>query len=97
MSGYSSRRTSSDNPRFPVVEVEWRDSESPDGGPWFDLSDATDFTFHRHHCHTVGYVMQETDECLVVALSHTDSQVGAYLAIPKENIVELHYLRREHD
>lgn len=67
-----------------ILAVEWVDSASVNGGLWVDKDriDNEAMTLDGLAQRTVGFLVEESDEVLLVAQSIGD-QLGAVLAIPK--------------
>lgn len=79
---------------FPAVLVEWEDSAQPSSAwGWVDeLSDPSPVL-----CQTVGFLVKETEHCLIVALSIGDAtskrpQANGVMQIPRSAVVHLTYL-----
>lgn len=69
---------------LPTVVVQWVDSASVNHGLWtaHDEIDPTVMTLDGLTQRTVGFVINESDDVLLLAQSVGD-QLGAVLAIPK--------------
>lgn len=79
------------------VEIEWLDSLVIDGGLWIDADmideDDRDQMLHR----SVGYLVSESDETLVLATSYMcdqEQKIGGVNVIPKRCVLSIHELRR---
>lgn len=68
---------------YKINYVYWIDSSSRSG--WNDRP-TKDWTMHDLECHSVGWVIQETKELLVIAQSYSNDQHGDIMAIPKSQI-----------
>lgn len=73
-------------PNYPVVLVEWEDAVN--FGNWADLFDAIEFDPANavdFHCRSVGYLIRDDDECVVLAsrASGQFEQVGLVERIPR--------------
>jgi tRNA U34 5-methylaminomethyl-2-thiouridine-forming methyltransferase MnmC len=76
---------------YPCVLVEWEDSAQPSSAwSWVDeLSDSVPVL-----CQTVGFLVKETERCLVLALSIGDAtserpQANGVMQIPRSAVVHL--------
>lgn len=65
--------------------VSWVDSASVNGGLWISREeiDPDVMTLDGLTQHSVGFVINETDEVLLIAQSVGPDRLGAVLAIPK--------------
>ena len=78
---------------YPVVEVVWVDSEHDAG--WNTLQEVLEENEKPLECHSVGYLILEKDDRVVLATSigmavgEDDNQVSAYLTIPKAAIIKM--------
>jgi len=69
---------------YKIIEVEWIDTSSISG--WHDkdiIDNPIDFT-----CHSVGYLLKETPEYIMLAQSYQPDQFGELLYIPKIVIIK---------
>lgn len=74
---------------YPLVVVRWRDSSTIGNGKWIDLDGADEFA--SMECQSVGWVVGENEDCMVLAPHLADTEQGCGLmAIPLECIVECH-------
>lgn len=76
---------------FQPILVEWEDSAQPSSAwSWVDeISDP-----HPVLCKTVGFLVKETDRCLLLALSIGDAtserpQANGVMQIPRSAVVKL--------
>jgi hypothetical protein len=77
------------------VEVEWIDSVADHG--WSYKSDAlSKATAGVMRCTTIGYILREDDECLVLCMGEQpgSESVLSLMQIPRESIRAVHPLRR---
>lgn len=81
-------------PCFYPILVEWEDSAQPSSAwSWVDeISDPKPVL-----CQTVGFLVKETDRCLLLALSIGDAtserpQANGVMQIPRSAVVKLTYL-----
>lgn len=69
----------------PIVLVEWEDATNV--GPWHDIEDAAAFDDPEidYHCTSVGYLIRDDEQCVVVASRATGDfkQVGLFERIPR--------------
>lgn len=69
--------------KFKIELVRWLDASSLDG-PWADMEEIKELREHvQEPCTTLGFVIHDCPEVLVLAASLTDSQLGGTMAIPK--------------
>lgn len=82
------KKTKLDNKR--IVYIQWEDSASVDGVVW-QFKD--DWVCESHNCFTVGFLVSEDKNTVVVAQSENDDQWGRLFAIPKKSIIEIKELK----
>ena len=70
--------------------VEWVDSASVGGGLWVSREeiDPDTLTLVGLMQRTIGWIVDESDEVLLLAQSKGADRIGAVLAIPKVSIVK---------
>ena len=77
--------------KYKLVYVKWVDSYGC-GHAWGEISDISPAP---HYCHSVGWIVSESDECIVVVphLSPAHDEIGAVengcgdMTIPKVSII----------
>lgn len=74
------------------VVVEWRDSGAVDGLVW-QFKD--DWECEVHTNYTVGVIVEDSSDKLVIAQSWNKDQWGRLFAIPKENVKSIEKLMRK--
>jgi hypothetical protein len=74
-----------------MVEVEWIDSMAAHG--WHEQSEV-DGLMADFPCLTVGYLVREKAEGIVIALAANRTDYLSAVAIPREAIRKIHRLRR---
>lgn len=69
--------------------VRWLDSASINGGLWVDpvLISPDALTEEGLECKSVGFVLDESEDALLICQSFSDDRVGAALSIPKKAIL----------
>lgn len=70
--------------KLPAVHIQWKDSEA--SNEWTPTADVTDVL---ETTHTVGLLIKETDEFLLVALSFDPAteSINSFKKIPRAAIV----------
>ena len=83
-----------------IALVRWRDSMRETG--WRSVDDATKHIYQSDYldCESVGFVVGETSDRLMLALNHqhiegSEETVGETIVIPKAAIFERHELIRK--
>lgn len=81
---------------FPIVMVKWEDATN--SGEWNTLEGAQkfeDFEFN-YHCYSVGYLIRDDDECVILASRATRdfSNVGLVERIPRGMVHEVVTIRK---
>lgn len=77
---------------FPAVYVQWYDATSVDS--WESLSDA--LAQKTHLIHTVGWLISDAPERLLIALNvdFINESTSQYIAIPRQWCEVIHVLRK---
>lgn len=70
-----------------AVYVRWVDSCNLFGDRWASRDDLTEAQ-QEHHCHTLGFVVDENSHSLYVAGSLAPEEIGSVMQIPKVAVVE---------
>ena len=71
-----------------IIQVKWIDAVADSG--WEEKTKA-----EIHHCITVGYLVDESDEALCLASTWSHNQTNARMHIPKAWISERKVLQHE--
>jgi hypothetical protein len=73
------------------VSIEWVDSASVNGGLWVAEEQISPdvMTSHGLKQHTVGFLVNQSDEVYLVAQSIGPDRLGAVLAIPKVAVLAM--------
>lgn len=71
------------------VVVEWQDSGGKDGVVW-EFKD--EWEIEPHTCYSVGVLVADTKEKLVIAQSWNDDQWGRLFVIPRRCVVSIERL-----
>lgn len=66
---------------YPLIVVEWVDSCGLKGGHWGSTEDAKQLT--PSDCRSVGWLINETDDAIVLAAHVTPHHVSGEMCIPK--------------
>ena len=84
------------NTNHNAVEVEWVDSATINGGLWVSRDEiAPEVMTDRGLTQTtVGYVVKQSEQVLLLAQSIGEDRLGAVLAIPMRAIVSKHAVVR---
>ena len=76
-----------------LVHVEWVDSTTDCENPWQDRREAVEavskegFYPGSMRNRTVGFLMHEDENVIVLTMSYNENEVGPFVAIPKVNIL----------
>lgn len=73
----------------PIVLVVWQDAKTIDGGPW---TDNTPTEFKPHIVHQVGYLMQQSDEGVILTQAWHPEIIAARDQIPAGMIRSVTFL-----
>lgn len=73
----------------PIVCVVWEDARTIDGGAWTDNTPAT---FTPHIVHQVGYLMQQSDEGVILTQAWHPEIIAARDKIPAGMIRSVTFL-----
>ena len=68
-----------------LVVLEWLDSCALHGGTWNDTEDAAAISPSR--CRSVGWILREDKQAIVLASHFAEHQVGGEMCILKKTIV----------
>lgn len=75
-------------PMFREVRVKWVDS-CTSADAWEAIEDLNEFP--PPVCHTIGYVVEDTGEYIVLCQSKSDDEVMGLVTIPRPCILETLY------
>lgn len=67
---------------LPLVKVHWNDPAAH-GDPWMLRSEISGSDVTDAACITVGYIVRETEELVILASSLTSEHFGNVMAIPR--------------
>ena len=65
----------------PIAVIEWVDSCSLRGGHWHSHEDGEQLSVDR--CKSVGWILKEDKECVVIVPHTASHSIGGELCIPK--------------
>jgi len=74
-----------------IVEIKWVDSCSY-AEVWVNKEHVSEVPFSPSDCATVGYLIQEDEDCITIAQSINDNQYGKLFTIPRGCIEEINEL-----
>jgi hypothetical protein len=74
-----------------ILRIEWVDSHSFADGPWHFVEDVE--LMQISTCISVGKLVKESDDMLVIAGSWTRDQYDGVMAIPKVSITQKRELK----
>jgi hypothetical protein len=67
-----------------AVIIDWDDSCALDGGIWHDKEAVEELKSHK--CRSIGWVVKENKDCVVLVSSTSDHQFSGDICIPKSAI-----------